>query len=119
VEEVAFRPCTAALDAAPSEVKRVAAGALARVEEGTPSLAVVMREYALGARGQAFAPYLGGLGGCRRGRELGAGDSRQGGGRTGGSRWRWAMRGTGSTGGCSRRWRPPACRCRSGRTGWT
>jgi len=63
VAEVAFRPCTAALDTAPSEVKRVAAGALARVEEGTPSLAVVMREYALGARGQAFAPYLGGLGG--------------------------------------------------------
>jgi hypothetical protein len=61
VEEVAFRPCTAALDAAPSDVKRMAAAALARVEEGTPSLAVVMREYALGARGQAFAPYLGGL----------------------------------------------------------
>ena len=61
VEEVAFRPCAAALDAAPSEVKRVAGGALARVEEGTPSLAVVMREYSLGARGQAFAPYLGGL----------------------------------------------------------
>jgi len=61
VEEVAFRPCTAALDVAPSEVKRMAASALARVEEGTPSLPVVMREYALGARGQAFAPYLGGL----------------------------------------------------------
>jgi hypothetical protein len=61
VEEVAFRPCTAALDAAPSEVKRMAGAALGRVEEGTPSLAGVMREYALGARGQAFAPYLGGL----------------------------------------------------------
>ena len=61
VEEVAFRPCAAALDVAPSDVKRMAAAALARVEEGTPSLAVVMREYALGARGQAFAPYLGGL----------------------------------------------------------
>jgi hypothetical protein len=58
VAEVAFRPCTAALDAAPSDVKRQAVGALVRVEEGTPSLAVVMREYALGARGQAFAPYL-------------------------------------------------------------
>jgi hypothetical protein len=61
VEEVAFRPCAAALDAAPSEVKRSAAVALSRVEEGTPSLAVVIREYALGARAQAFAPYLGGL----------------------------------------------------------
>jgi hypothetical protein len=61
VEEVAFRPCAAALDVAPSDVKRMAAAALARVEEGMPSLAVVMREYALGARGQAFAPYLGGL----------------------------------------------------------
>jgi hypothetical protein len=61
VEEVAFRPCAAALDVAPSDVKRMAAEALARVEEGTPSLAVVMREYALGARAQAFAPYVGGL----------------------------------------------------------
>jgi hypothetical protein len=61
VEEVAFRPCAAGLDVAPSDVKRKAAQALARVEEGTPSLAVVMREYALGARGQAFAPYLDGL----------------------------------------------------------
>ena len=61
VEEVAFRPCTAALDAAPAEVKRMAGPALARVEEGTPSLAGVMREYALGARAQAFAPYLGAL----------------------------------------------------------
>jgi hypothetical protein len=60
VEEVAFRPCAAALDAAPAEVKRGAAAALAQVEEGTPSLAVVIREYALGARAQAFAPYLGG-----------------------------------------------------------
>ena len=48
VEEVAFRPCAAALDAAPVEVKRGAAVALSRVEEGTPSLAVVMREYAWG-----------------------------------------------------------------------
>jgi len=35
--------------------------ALARVEQGTPSLAQVMREYALGARARAFAPYLGRL----------------------------------------------------------
>ncbi len=60
VEEVAFRPCAAALDVAPVEVKRRAAGALARVEEGTPSFAAVLREYALGVRAQAFAPYLGG-----------------------------------------------------------
>jgi len=59
VEEVAFRPCAAALDAASPEVKRGASVALARVEQGTPSLAVVMREYALGARAQAFASYLG------------------------------------------------------------
>jgi hypothetical protein len=63
VEEVAFRPCVAALDAAPVEVKRSAAGALTRVEEGTPALAVIMREYALGARARAFAPYLGALDG--------------------------------------------------------
>ncbi len=63
VEEVAFRPCTAAFDGAPAEVKRLAADALRRVEEGTPSLEAVMREYALGARGQAFAPYLGGVAG--------------------------------------------------------
>jgi hypothetical protein len=63
VEEVAFRPCTAAFDGAPAEVKRLAAEALRRVEEGTPSLEAVMREYALGARGQAFAPYLGGVAG--------------------------------------------------------
>ena len=61
VEEVAFRPCAAALDVAPTEVKRAAARALARVEEGTPALAAVMREYALGARARAFAPYLGNL----------------------------------------------------------
>ncbi len=61
VEEVAFRPCTAALDGAAVEVKRMAGAALGRVEEGTPALTGVMREYALGARGQAFAPYLGGL----------------------------------------------------------
>ena len=59
VEEVAFRPCAAALDWASPEVKRGASVALARVEQGTPSLAVVMREYALRARTQAFAPYLG------------------------------------------------------------
>ncbi len=58
VEEVAFRPCAAALDGAPAEVKRGAAGALARVEEGTPAFSVVLREYGLGARAQAFAPYL-------------------------------------------------------------
>ncbi|HZW90979.1 MAG TPA: hypothetical protein VFF12_18010, partial [Myxococcaceae bacterium] len=59
VAEVAFRPCAAALDAAPVAVKRRAAEALARVEEGTPSFSVVLREYGLGARAQAFAPYLG------------------------------------------------------------
>ncbi|HEY1906067.1 MAG TPA: hypothetical protein VGG91_08500 [Myxococcaceae bacterium] len=59
VEEVGFRPCAAALDAAPLAVKRAAMVALGRVEEGTPSLPVVLREYALGARAQAFAPYLG------------------------------------------------------------
>ncbi len=58
VEEVAFRPCVAALDAAPTEVKRSAALALGRVEEGTPALGVIMAEYALGARARAFAPYL-------------------------------------------------------------
>ena len=58
VEEVAFRPCVAALDSAPAEVKRSASGALARVEEGTPSFSAVVAEYALGARAQAFAPYL-------------------------------------------------------------
>ncbi len=59
VEEVAFRPCVAVLDAAPGEVKRAAAGALGRVEEGTPAFSAVLKEYALGARAQAFAPYLG------------------------------------------------------------
>ena len=59
VQEVAFRPCVAALDAAPAEVKGAAARALGRVEEGTPAFAVVLKEYALGARAQAFAPYLG------------------------------------------------------------
>jgi hypothetical protein len=58
VEEVAFRPCAAALDSAPAEVKRSAANALARVEEGTPSFSAVLAEYALGARAKAFAPYL-------------------------------------------------------------
>lgn len=59
VEEIAFRPCAAALDGAPADVKRAAAEALARIEEGTPTFAAVLREYALGARAQAFAPYLG------------------------------------------------------------
>jgi hypothetical protein len=59
VEEVVLRPCAAALDAAPLAVKRSAFVALGRVEEGTPSLPAVLREYALGARAQAFAPYLG------------------------------------------------------------
>jgi hypothetical protein len=63
VEEVAFRPCAAALDVAPTPVKRSAAGALARVEQGTPAFAEVMREYALGSRAQAFAPYLGSVDG--------------------------------------------------------
>ncbi|HZJ55278.1 MAG TPA: hypothetical protein VFD38_14155 [Myxococcaceae bacterium] len=63
VEEVAFRPCAAALDVAPTSVKRSAAGALARVEQGTPTFAEVMREYALGSRAQAFAPYLGSVDG--------------------------------------------------------
>jgi hypothetical protein len=63
VEEVAFRPCAAALDVAPTAVKRSAAEALARVEQGTPAFAAVLREYALGARAQAFAPYLGQLDG--------------------------------------------------------
>ncbi|HUM09867.1 MAG TPA: hypothetical protein VLT82_02855 [Myxococcaceae bacterium] len=62
VEEVAFRPCVAALDVAPVEVKHSAAEALRRVEEGTPALAVIVREYALGARAQAFAPFLGAQG---------------------------------------------------------
>jgi hypothetical protein len=61
VEEVAFRPCAAALDAAPTALQRGAAGALGRVEQGTPTFAEVMREYALGARARAFAPYLGQL----------------------------------------------------------
>jgi len=61
VEEVAFRPCAAILDAAPAPDARAAAEALAGVEQGTPSFAAVVREYALGARAQAFAPYLGGL----------------------------------------------------------
>jgi hypothetical protein len=60
VEEVAFRPCAAALDVAPAAVKRTAAESLARVEAGTPTFAAVVREYALGVRAQAFAPYLGG-----------------------------------------------------------
>jgi hypothetical protein len=59
VEEVAFRPCAAALDTAPPEVKRSAAGALTRVEQGTPAFASILGEYALGARARAFAPYLG------------------------------------------------------------
>ncbi len=62
VEDVAFRPCVAALDIAPVGVKRAAAEALARVEEGTPAFSAVLREYALGARAQAFAPYLGATG---------------------------------------------------------
>jgi len=61
VEEVAFRPCAAVLDAASASDARAAAEALARVEQGTPTFAAVVREYALGARAQAFAPYLGGL----------------------------------------------------------
>ncbi|MGZ6071773.1 MAG: hypothetical protein ACXWK8_11185 [Myxococcaceae bacterium] len=59
VQEVAFRPCVAVLDAAPGEMKRAAAGALGRAEEGTPAFSAVLKEYALGARAQAFAPYLG------------------------------------------------------------
>src|SRR5690242_3822156 len=47
-EEVAFRPCAAALDVAPLAVKRSAMVALGRVEEGTASFPVVLREYALG-----------------------------------------------------------------------
>ena len=60
VNDVAFRPCVAALDIAPVAVKRAAAESLARVEEGTPAFSTVLGEYALGARAQAFAPYLGG-----------------------------------------------------------
>ena len=59
VEEVAFRPCAAALDGARVPLKRSAAEALARVDAGTPSFSDVLREYALGARAQAFAAYLG------------------------------------------------------------
>lgn len=59
VEEVALRPCAAVLDLAPAGAKRALAEALARVEEGTPAFPAVLAEYALGARTQAFAPYLG------------------------------------------------------------
>lgn len=58
VGEVAFRPCAAAIDAAPVEVKRRAARQLERVEAGTADLATVLAEYALGVRAQAFARWL-------------------------------------------------------------
>jgi hypothetical protein len=58
VGEVAFRPCTAAIDAAPVEAKRRASMQLERVEAGTADLPTVLAEYALGVRAQAFAPWL-------------------------------------------------------------
>ena len=59
VEEVSFRPCVAALDVAPTAVKRTVEVELGRVEEGTPSYSDVVAEYALGVRAQAFGQYLG------------------------------------------------------------
>lgn len=56
--EVAFRPCAAAIDAAPVDAKRRAATRLERVEAGTADLGTVLAEYALGVRAQAFAPWL-------------------------------------------------------------
>jgi hypothetical protein len=58
VTEVAFRPCVAAIDAAPPEARASAAEALRRIEAGTPDLPAVLGEYALGVRTRAFAPYL-------------------------------------------------------------
>ena len=59
--EVAFRPCVAAIDAAPADAGVAAAEALRRVEAGTPALEDVLAEYALGVRARAFAPYLPGV----------------------------------------------------------
>lgn len=58
VTEVAFRPCVAAIDAAPAEARLPAVEALRRIEAGTPDLATVLGEYALGVRARAFAPYV-------------------------------------------------------------
>ena len=58
VTEVAFRPCVAAIDAAPADSRQAAGEALRRVEAGTPDLATILGEYALGVRARAFAPYL-------------------------------------------------------------
>src|SRR6516225_4181164 len=50
VTEVAFRPCVAAIDAAPADSRQAAGEALRRVEAGTPDLATILGEYALGVR---------------------------------------------------------------------
>jgi hypothetical protein len=58
VTEVAFRPCVAAIDAAPPDARTSAAEPLRRIEAGTPELGAVLGEYALGVRARAFAPYV-------------------------------------------------------------
>lgn len=58
ITDVAFRPCVAAIDAAPPDARAPGAEALRRVEAGTPELGAILGEYALGVRARAFAPYL-------------------------------------------------------------
>jgi hypothetical protein len=58
VTEMAFAPCAKALDAGRTDAKRRAGEALARVVEGTPSLAETLSEWSVALRAQLFAPYL-------------------------------------------------------------
>jgi hypothetical protein len=58
VSEVAFLPCAAALDAAPVAPKRRAELALARLAEGTPTLAESFEEWSVRVRAELYAPYL-------------------------------------------------------------
>ena len=59
VSEVAFRPCAAALDAAPAASKRNAEELLAQVSAGAPPFAETLADWSMLVRLKTFAPYLG------------------------------------------------------------
>jgi hypothetical protein len=59
VSEVAFRPCAAALDAAPAASKRREEEVLGRVAAGAPPFAATLADWSVVVRLRAFARYLG------------------------------------------------------------
>ncbi|HMK74514.1 MAG TPA: hypothetical protein VK454_14300 [Myxococcaceae bacterium] len=59
VSEVAFRPCAAALDAAPAASKRRGEEVLGRVAAGAPPFAATLADWSVVVRLRAFARYLG------------------------------------------------------------